>query len=61
MIRGYAREVDAEALGFGVTAYVSVSIAGDQFGRVREIEARDPRLSADPRVPQRSRATTTTC
>ena len=28
-----------EALGFGVTAYVSVSIAGDQFGRVREIEA----------------------
>ena len=38
VIRGYAAQVDAEALGYGVTAYVSMSIAGDQFGRVREIE-----------------------
>ncbi len=38
VIRGYAARVDAEALGYAVTAYVSVSIAGDQFGRVREIE-----------------------
>lgn len=38
VIRGYAAQVDAGALGFGVTAYVSVSIAGDQFARVREIE-----------------------
>jgi len=39
VIRGYAAQVRAETLGLGVTAYVSVSIAGDQFGRVREIEA----------------------
>ena len=39
VIRGYAAQVKAEALGLDVTAYVSVSIAGDQFGRVREIEA----------------------
>ena len=39
VIRGYSARVDAEALGLAVTAYVSVSIAGDQFGRVREIEA----------------------
>ncbi|MGZ5204560.1 MAG: Lrp/AsnC family transcriptional regulator [Caldimonas sp.] len=39
VIRGYAALVDAAALGLGVTAYVSVSIAGDQFGRVRDIEA----------------------
>ena len=38
VIRGYTARVDAEALGLSVTAYVSVSIAGDQFGRVREIE-----------------------
>jgi DNA-binding Lrp family transcriptional regulator len=38
VIRGYMARVDAEALGLGVTAYVSVSIAGDQFGRVRDIE-----------------------
>ena len=38
VIRGYDAQVDAEALGYGVTAYVSMSIAGDQFGRVREIE-----------------------
>ena len=39
VIRGYGARVDAEALDLAVTAYVSVSIAGDQFGRVREIEA----------------------
>src|SRR4030095_16441956 len=39
VIRGYLAQVDAEALDLAVTAYVSVSIAGDQFGRVREIEA----------------------
>lgn len=39
VILGYAARVDPEAIGLGVTAYVSVSIAGDQFGRVREIEA----------------------
>ena len=38
VIRGYAARVDAEAIGLGVTAYVSVRLAGDQFGRVREIE-----------------------
>ncbi len=39
VIRGYTAHVDAAVLGLAVTAYVSVSIAGDQFGRVREIEA----------------------
>ena len=39
VIRGYAAPVDAEAIGLDVTAYVSVSIGGDDFGRVREIEA----------------------
>jgi DNA-binding Lrp family transcriptional regulator len=39
VIRGYSARIEAEALGLAVTAYVSVSIAGDQFGRVREIEA----------------------
>jgi len=38
VIRGYAAQVDAAALGLSVRAYVSVRIAGDQFGRVREIE-----------------------
>jgi DNA-binding Lrp family transcriptional regulator len=39
VIRGYRADVAPEAIGFGVTAYVSVSIGGDDFGRVREIEA----------------------
>ena len=39
VIRGYGARVDAAALDLAVSAYVSVSIAGDQFGRVREIEA----------------------
>ena len=38
VIRGYGARVRAEALGLGVTAYVSLNIAGEQFGRVREIE-----------------------
>jgi len=38
VIRGYAAQVRPEALGLGVTAYVSLNIAGEQFGRVREIE-----------------------
>jgi DNA-binding Lrp family transcriptional regulator len=47
VIRGYAAQVDPEALGYGVTAYVSVSIAGDQFGRVREIERE---IAAHPEI-----------
>jgi Lrp/AsnC family transcriptional regulator, leucine-responsive regulatory protein len=39
VIRGYRAEIAPEAVGFVVTAYVSVSIGGDDFGRVREIEA----------------------
>jgi len=39
VIRGYAAQLDPASLGLGVTAYVNVSIAGDQFGRVRDIEA----------------------
>jgi DNA-binding Lrp family transcriptional regulator len=39
VIRGYGAVIRPEALGLDVTAYVSVSIAGDQFGRVRDIEA----------------------
>ncbi|HEX2540693.1 MAG TPA: Lrp/AsnC family transcriptional regulator [Caldimonas sp.] len=38
VIRGYAARVDAAAIGLPVMAYVSVRLAGDQFGRVREIE-----------------------
>lgn len=47
VIRGYAARVDAEALGLGVMAYVSVRIAGDQFGRVREIEQE---IAASPQI-----------
>src|SRR6185437_7312231 len=39
VLRGYRADVDPQALGFEVTAYVSVSIGGGDFGRVREIEA----------------------
>jgi DNA-binding Lrp family transcriptional regulator len=38
VITGYAARVDPQALGYDVVAYVAVSIAGDQFSRVREIE-----------------------
>lgn len=39
VIRGYRAEVQPDALGLGVMAYVSLNIDGGQFGRVREIEA----------------------
>ena len=39
VIRGYTAQVLPEALGLGVAAYVSLNIAGEQFGRVRDIEA----------------------
>ena len=39
VIRGYRAQVQPEALGLGVMAYVSLTIDGGQFGRVREIEA----------------------
>ncbi|MBX3606760.1 MAG: Lrp/AsnC family transcriptional regulator [Piscinibacter sp.] len=39
VIRRYAAQVQPEPLGIGVTAYVSLNIAGAQFGRVRDIEA----------------------
>ena len=52
VIRGYAAQVDPAALGYGVTAYVSMSIAGDQFGRVREIEREIAATSADHRMPR---------
>ncbi len=47
VIHGYAARVDAEALGLDVMAYVSVRIAGDQFGRVREIEQE---IAASPQI-----------
>jgi Lrp/AsnC family leucine-responsive transcriptional regulator len=39
VIRSYSADVAPEALGLGVTAFVSLNIHGDAFGRVREIEA----------------------
>jgi Lrp/AsnC family leucine-responsive transcriptional regulator len=39
VIRGYHASVDPAAIGLGVTAYVSLTIVGNAFGRVREIEA----------------------
>lgn len=39
VIRGYAARVSAEALGYGVMAYVSLNIDGGAFGRVRDIES----------------------
>ena len=39
VVRGYRADIAPESIGFAVTAYVSVSIGGDDFGRVREIEA----------------------
>ena len=38
VIRGYRAEVAPEAIGYAVTASVSVSIGGNDFGRVREVE-----------------------
>lgn len=37
-IRGYAAQVDREALGLGVLAFVSVDLRAEQFGRVRAFE-----------------------
>ena len=39
VIRGYRAEVAPEAIGLAVTAFVSVSVGGNDFGRVRDIEA----------------------
>jgi DNA-binding Lrp family transcriptional regulator len=39
VIRGYRAQVQPQALGLGVVAYVSLSIDGGQFGRIRDIEA----------------------
>lgn len=39
VIRGYRADVAPEAIGYAVTAYVSVSIGGNDFGRAREVEA----------------------
>src|SRR4029077_14437273 len=39
VIHSYRAEVQPEALGLGVMAYVSLNIDGGQFGRVRDIEA----------------------
>lgn len=38
VVRGYRALVAPEALGLGVTAFVSVNISGAAFGRVRDIE-----------------------
>ena len=38
VIRGYAAQVDREALGLGVMAFVSVDLRAEQFPRVREFE-----------------------
>src|SRR5262245_31614687 len=37
--RSYTAQMAPQALGFSVTAYVSMNIDGEAFGRVREIEA----------------------
>ena len=39
VIRGYQAQVTPQSLGLGVTAFVSMNIDGEAFGRVREIEA----------------------
>lgn len=38
VIRGYAAQVDAAAVGLGVTAFVNLNIAREQFKQVRELE-----------------------
>jgi len=40
VVRGYMAQVHGEALGLGVTAFVSLNIHGGAFDRVRDIEAR---------------------
>ena len=39
VVRGYRALIAPEALGLGVTAFVSLNISGDAFPRVRDIEA----------------------
>jgi Lrp/AsnC family leucine-responsive transcriptional regulator len=38
IVRGYRALVNPEALGLGVTAFVSLSVDSSAFGRVRQIE-----------------------
>jgi Lrp/AsnC family transcriptional regulator, leucine-responsive regulatory protein len=38
IIRGYTAQVSAEAIGLGVTAFVSLSLDREQFRNVREVE-----------------------
>jgi Lrp/AsnC family leucine-responsive transcriptional regulator len=38
VIRGYAAQVDREAIGYAVMAYVNLNIDREQFTRVRELE-----------------------
>lgn len=38
VIRGYSAQVDTAALGLGVTAFVNLNIAREQFKQVRELE-----------------------
>jgi Lrp/AsnC family leucine-responsive transcriptional regulator len=40
VVRGYSAQVSAEALGHGVTAFVSLNIDAGKFDQVRNIEAR---------------------
>ena len=40
VIRGYSAQVDAAALGLGVTAFVNLNIAREQFKQVRERKRR---------------------
>lgn len=40
VLRGYGARVAPDALGLGVTAFVSLNIHGGAFDRVRDIEAR---------------------
>lgn len=38
VVRGYRAQLNAAALGLGVTAFVSISVANSAAGRVRDIE-----------------------
>ena len=49
VIRGYRAQVQAEALGLGVTAYVSLNIDGGQFGRPLVWRSAVPPASIGPR------------
>ncbi len=47
VVRGWAAQVDPAALGLGVTAFVTVSIAGSRFGQARTVERE---LAAHPEI-----------